>query len=154
MAKQKTPVSTAPAKPERDPVAKYEAKLASPSKPKVRLPRLGCFWIFGIFLFFAVGLATGFYHSVGEEPASFEIPEGRVTVSDPECVLRGAAAYRELTLNGEFDEGKRFAAVLRIRNKGGRTSIGRREHASDAPTPAASPVVAHIGMMRIEACAS
>ena len=87
MAKQKTPVSPASAKPELDSVAKFEAKLASPPKPKVRLPRLGCFWIFGIFLFFAVGLATGFYHSVCEEPASFEIPEGRVTVSDPAGVL-------------------------------------------------------------------
>ena len=87
MAKQKTPGSPAPAKPEFDSVAKYEAKIASPSKPKVRLPRLGCFWIFGIFLFFAVGLATGFYHSVNEEPVSFEIPEGRVTVSDPVGVL-------------------------------------------------------------------
>lgn len=85
MARQKTP--SASAKPELDSVAKYEAELASPPKPKVRLPRLGCFWIFGIFLFFSVGLATGYYHSVGEEPASFEIPEGRVTVSDPECML-------------------------------------------------------------------
>ena len=87
MAKQKTPVSSAPAKPELDSVAKFEAKLASPPKPKVRLPRLGCFWIFGIFLFFAVGLATGFYHSVCEVPTSFEIPEGRVTVSDPAGML-------------------------------------------------------------------
>ena len=87
MAKQKTSSASAPAKTELDPVAKYEAKLASPPKPTVRLPRLGCFWIFGIFLFFAVGLATGFYHSVCEEPASFDIPEGRVTVSDPAGVL-------------------------------------------------------------------
>jgi len=87
MARQKTPAPSAPAKPELDSVAKFEAKLASPPKPKARLPRLGCFWIFGLFLFFAVGLATGFYHSVGEEPASFEIPEGRVTVSDPVGVL-------------------------------------------------------------------
>ena len=87
MAKQKTPSASAPAKPELDSIAKFEAKLASPPKPKVRLPRLGCIWIFGIFLFFAAALATGFYHSVCEEPASFDIPEGRVTVSDPECVL-------------------------------------------------------------------
>ena len=87
MAKQKTPVSPAPAKPTYDPVADYEAKLASPPKPKVRLPRLGCFWIFGIFLLIAGSLATGFYHSMGEVPTSFDIPEGRVPVSDPECVL-------------------------------------------------------------------
>ena len=87
MAKQKTSGSPAPAKPERDSVAEFEAKLASPPKPKARLPRLGCFWIFFIFLFFAGALATGFYHSVGEVPVSFEIPEGRVTVSDPAGVL-------------------------------------------------------------------
>ena len=87
MAKQKTPVPSAPAKLELDSVAKYEARLASPKKPSVRLPRLGCIWIFFIFLFFAGALATGFYHSVGEVPTSFETPEGRVTVSDPEGVL-------------------------------------------------------------------
>ena len=56
MAKKKSPVPSAPAKPEPDPVEKYEAKLASPSMPGVRLPRLGCIWIFFIFLFFAGAL--------------------------------------------------------------------------------------------------
>ncbi len=102
MAKQKTPVSSAPAKPELDPVAKFEAKLASPPKPGVRLPRLGCFWIFFIFLFFAGALATGFYHSVGEVPTSFETPEGRVTVSDPEGVLLEEDQTRLESLAGEI----------------------------------------------------
>ncbi|MBP5585609.1 MAG: TPM domain-containing protein [Lentisphaeria bacterium] len=87
MAKQKKPVSSAPEKSVYDPVPEYEAKLESPSKPRVRLPRLGCFWIFFLFLFFAGALATGYYHSVGEVPTSFGIPEERVTVSDPEGVL-------------------------------------------------------------------
>ncbi len=87
MAKQSTSVPAAPAKPAPDPVEKFEARLASPQKPKARLPRLGCFWIFLIFIFFATGLATGYYHSVGEIATSFEIPEGRVTVYDPEGVL-------------------------------------------------------------------
>ncbi len=90
MAKQSNPSSSSAASKtasELDSVAKYEAKLASPEKPGVRLPRLGCFWIFGIFLFFTAALATGYYHSLGEMPASFEIPEGPVTVTDPEGVL-------------------------------------------------------------------
>ena len=82
-----TPVSPSPAKPEYDPVADYEAKFASPQKPQLRLPRFGCIWMFFIVFFIVSGLATGFYHSVGEIPTSFEIPEGRVTISDPEGVL-------------------------------------------------------------------
>lgn len=89
MAKQSTPASSAPANatPPTDPVSKYEEKLASPQKPQVRLPRYGCIWIFIIVFFIATGLATGYYHSMGEIPTSFEIPEGSVTVSDPESVL-------------------------------------------------------------------
>jgi uncharacterized protein len=102
MAKQKNPVSPAPAKPVYDPVADYEAKLASPKKPGVRLPRLGCIWIFFLFLFFAGALATGFYHSVGEVPTSFEIPEGRVTVSDPAGVLLEEDQTRLESLAGEI----------------------------------------------------
>ena len=66
---------------------RFEAKLENVVKPSPRLPRMGCFWIFGIFLFFAVGFATAYYHSVGEIATTFEIPEGRVTISDSEGVL-------------------------------------------------------------------
>ena len=104
MAKQKTPVSSSPAKPEPDSIAKYEAKLASPPKPGVRLPRLGCIWVFAIFLFFAVALATGYYHSVGEVPTSFDIPEGGVTVSDPEGVLLEEDQTRLESLAGEISK--------------------------------------------------
>ena len=104
MAKQSKPVSSATSKPvsELDSVAKYEAKLASPEKPSVRLPRLGCFWIFGIFLFFSAALATGYYHSLGEVPTSFEIPEGAVTVTDPEGVLLEEDQTKLESLAGEI----------------------------------------------------
>ncbi len=104
MAKQKNPAPSAPAKTVYDPVADYEAKLASPKKPGVRLPRLGCVWIFFLFLFFAGALATGFYHSVGEVPISFEIPEGRVTVSDPAGVLLEDDQTRLESLAGEISK--------------------------------------------------
>ena len=104
MAKQKTPVSPAPEKPVYDPVAEYEEKLASPPKPAVRLPRLGCFWIFFIFLFFTGALSTGYYHTMGEVPTSFDIPSGRVTVSDPEGVLLEQDQKRLETLAGEISK--------------------------------------------------
>jgi len=68
-------------------IEKYEAKIENVGKPKARLPRMGCFWIFGLVLFLAMSLATGYYHSVGEVATSFDIPEGSVTVYDPEGVL-------------------------------------------------------------------
>ena len=66
---------------------KYEEQIKNPGKPQPRLPRLGCFLTFVIFLFLSGALATGYYHSAGEIPTAFDIPEGRVTVSDPECIL-------------------------------------------------------------------
>ena len=66
---------------------KFEAKIENVGKPSPRLPRMGCLWIFGIFLLFAVGFATAYFHSVGEIATNFEIPEGRVTISDSEGVL-------------------------------------------------------------------
>ena len=114
MDKQTTPVPSAPAKPvsaaksklavELDPEAKYGPVFESPKKPKMRLPRLGCFWIFGIFILVTLGLATGFYHSVGEEPTSFEIPEGRVTVYDPAGVLLEEDQTKLESLAGEISK--------------------------------------------------
>ena len=104
MAKQKTPVSSAPVKPEPDPVAKYEAKLASPPKPGVRLPRMGCFLCGIILLLLAGALATGYYHSVGEVATSFEIPEGGVTISDPEGVLLEEDQSKLESLAGEISK--------------------------------------------------
>ena len=106
MDKQNKPVPSAPAnpKPAPDPVEKYEAKLASPQKPKARLPRFGCFWIYFIFLFFAGAFATGYYHSVGEVATTFEIPEGRVTVSDPEGVLLEEDQTKLESLAGEISK--------------------------------------------------
>ena len=109
MANQTTPVPSvpakpapAPAKPEIDPLEKYMAALASPKPPKARLPRFGCFWIYGIFLFFAGALATGYYHSVGEVATSFETPEGAVTLYDPEGVLLEEDQTKLESLAGEI----------------------------------------------------
>ena len=104
MAKKSTPDSSAPSKPVYDPVAEYEEKLASPPKPAIRLPRLGCFWIFFIFLFLAGGLTTGYYHSMGEVPTSFTAPDGRVSVSDPEGVLLEEDQKKLEVLAGEISK--------------------------------------------------
>ena len=87
MAKKTTHKSPASAPAPTDPVEKYQALLESPKKPEARLPRLGCIWVFIIFLFFAGSLATGYFHSVGEIATVFETPDERVTVYDPEGVL-------------------------------------------------------------------
>jgi len=99
MAQKSSPVS-APAP--TDPVEKYQTLLDSPPKPEARLPRLGCIWIFVIFLFFAGSLATGYYHSVGEVATVFETPEGGVTVYDPEGVLLEDDRTKLESLAGEI----------------------------------------------------
>ena len=73
MAKQTSPKSSATVKKITDPVQKYEAIFASPPKPGVRLPRMGCFLCGIIILLLAGALATGYYHSVGEVATTFEI---------------------------------------------------------------------------------
>ena len=85
-----------------DPEAKYGPVFENPQKPKARLPRFGCFWIYFIFLFFAMALATGYYHSVGEVATTFETPEGAVTVSDPEGVLLEDDQTKLESLAGEI----------------------------------------------------
>jgi len=68
-------------------IERYEELIKNIGNPKPRLPRMGCIWIFGIVLLLAGAMATGYYHSAGEVPTKFEIPEGRVTVSDSEGIL-------------------------------------------------------------------
>ena len=104
MAKQTTPKSSASAKKITDPIQKYEAIFASPPKPGVRLPRMGCFLCGILVLLFAGALATGYYHSVGEIATSFEIPEGTVTISDPEGVLLEEDQTKLESLAGEISK--------------------------------------------------
>ena len=102
MATKTTPEPSAPAKKAIDPIEKYEAIFASPPKPGVRLPRMGCFMCGIILLLLAGALATGYYHSVGEVPTAFEIPEGAVTISDPEGVLLEEDQTKLESLAGEI----------------------------------------------------
>ena len=109
-----TPAPAAPAKPvssakskiltELDPDSKYGPIFENPPKPAVRLPRMGCFWIFGIFILITLALATGLYHSVGEEATSFAIPDERVTVFDPEGVLLEEDETKLESLAGEISK--------------------------------------------------
>ena len=68
-------------------IDKYVKEYENPPKPKLRLPRMGCFWIFGLFLFVTGAFATGYFHTAGEIAPDFAIPDGRVTVSDTVGVL-------------------------------------------------------------------
>ncbi len=102
MATRTTPESSAPVKKAIDPVEKFEAIFASPPKPGVRLPRMGCFMCGIILLLLAGALATGYYHSVGEVATTFEIPEGAVTISDPEGVLVEEDQTKLESLAGEI----------------------------------------------------
>lgn len=102
MATKTTPEPSAPAKKITDPVQKYEAIFASPPKPGVRLPRMGCLLCGILILLLAGALATGYYHSVGEVATTFEIPEGAVTISDPEGVLVEEDQTKLESLAGEI----------------------------------------------------
>ncbi len=102
MATKTTPEPSAPAKKAIDPIEKYEAIFASPPKPGVRLPRMGCLMCGILLLLLAGALATGYYHSVGEVATTFEIPEGAVTISDPEGVLVEEDQTKLESLAGEI----------------------------------------------------
>ncbi|MEK0312312.1 glycoside hydrolase family 95 protein [Cohnella sp. 56] len=57
---------------------------------------------------------------------------GEVSLSrlpDPECVVTGESQLGEVRMSGEFEEGKRFAAAVRIAQRGGRLTGGRRTYA-------------------------
>ena len=71
-----------------DLIEKYEKEYGEkPPKPQMRLPRMGCVWIFVLMTVIAVVIATFYYHSCGEIAPAFDVPEGRVTLSDMEGVL-------------------------------------------------------------------
>ncbi|MBR6241857.1 MAG: TPM domain-containing protein [Lentisphaeria bacterium] len=71
-----------------DLIEKYEKEYGEkPPKPRMRLPRVGCIWLFVLMTVIAVIFATFYYHSCGEIAPDFDIPEGRVTLSDMEGVL-------------------------------------------------------------------
>ena len=71
-----------------DLIDKYEKEYAEkPPKPQLRLPRTGCIWLFVIMTVIAVVFATFYYHSCGEIAPEFDIPDGRVTLSDSDGVL-------------------------------------------------------------------
>ena len=71
-----------------DLIEKYEKEYGEkPPKPQMRLPRMGCIWLFVLMTVIAVVFATFYYHSCGEIAPAFDIPDGRVTLSDMEGVL-------------------------------------------------------------------
>ncbi|CAN5777270.1 glycoside hydrolase family 95 protein [soil metagenome] len=56
---------------------------------------------------------------------------GEVTLSrllDPDCVVTGGSRLGEVWLEGEFEEGVRFATMVRIHQRGGRLTGGRKEY--------------------------
>lgn len=60
---------------------------------------------------------------------------GEVSLSrilDPECIVSGYALHDRVVLEGQFEEGKRFAIVLKVIQRGGRMTIGRRKLKQDS----------------------
>ncbi|MBN1553620.1 MAG: glycoside hydrolase N-terminal domain-containing protein [Phycisphaerae bacterium] len=56
---------------------------------------------------------------------------GEVSLSrllDPDCVVTGSAQPGEVVLEGRFEEGVRFAAVVKVHSRGGCLTEGRREY--------------------------
>jgi alpha-L-fucosidase 2 len=56
---------------------------------------------------------------------------GEVTLSrllDPDCLVTGNSKLGEVVLQGEFEEGVRFATVIRVVQRGGRLTGGRTEY--------------------------
>ena len=71
-----------------DLIEKYEKEYGEkPPKPQMRLPRMGCIWLFVFVMFIAGVFGTFYYHSCGEIAPVFDVPAGDVTVSDVEGVL-------------------------------------------------------------------
>ncbi|MBI2502816.1 MAG: glycoside hydrolase N-terminal domain-containing protein [Candidatus Latescibacteria bacterium] len=64
---------------------------------------------------------------------------GEVTLSrllDPDCEVSGSSKLGEVALEGRFEEGVRFAAVVRVVQRGGRLTGGRRDY---QPPPGMMP---------------
>ncbi len=62
---------------------------------------------------------------------------GEVTLSrmlDPDCEVTGSSSLGEVVLEGAFEEGVRFATVVRVVQHGGRLTGGRREYLAPAGT--------------------
>lgn len=62
---------------------------------------------------------------------------GEITLSrllDPDCNVHGSSKLGEVVLEGTFEEGIRFAAVVRVVQRGGRLTGGRREYQPPAGT--------------------
>ncbi|HUH47327.1 MAG TPA: glycoside hydrolase family 95 protein, partial [Arenibacter sp.] len=54
---------------------------------------------------------------------------GEVSLSrimDPECLVSGYALQDRVVLEGQFEEGKRFVIVLKVIQRGGRMTVGRK----------------------------
>ncbi len=65
-------------------------------------------------------------------------------ITDAECDVTGEAEYRKMAFNGRFSEGRRFSAVVKLINRGGRTLVGRRSYSDsrgDIP-----PDMRHFGL--------
>lgn len=65
---------------------------------------------------------------------------GEVTLSrllDPDCTVTGSSKLGEVVLEGRFEEGVRFASVVRVVQRGGRLTGGRAEYLP--PTGAMPP---------------
>lgn len=56
---------------------------------------------------------------------------GEVSLSrmpDAECTVTGSVRFGELSLVGEFDEGRRFASSVHVLHRGGRLTLGKRTY--------------------------
>lgn len=66
---------------------RFEELVRNPGKPQPRLPRMNCFLLFVLVFLVVVGLTAGYYLSVEKKAPRFDIPAGRITLSDPEGIL-------------------------------------------------------------------
>lgn len=74
----------------------------NPGKPQPRLPRMNCFLLFVLVFLVVGGLTAGYYLSVEKKAPRIDIPEGRVTLSDPEGILLDEDETRIKALSDEI----------------------------------------------------
>ena len=64
---------------------------------------------------------------------------GEISLSrlpDAECTVTGTLSFGELTLHGAFDEGRSFAASVRVLHRNGRLALGKRTYGIEGePSP-------------------